>query len=566
MIHRMQRGPAKFVGIDLGTTFSSIAYLSPQGRPVTVLNREGQPVTPSAVMIRPDRSVLVGEEARVGATTRPDLVAMNFKRDMGEKFYHKLVGGKEFSPEALSALVLKRLREDFERQVGAIAGAVITVPAYFGDARRKATEDAGRIASLDVVDMINEPTAAALANAFRQYLAAGGSTIRFELAAISATAPSTTLVFDLGGGTFDITIVRIEGENFHVLATGGEVRLGGLDFDQRLANALSDDFARHHGIDPRDDEIMNAKLLAACEKAKIELSTAQQVAVTLQHLGRHLAVPVTRTRFEDLTSDLLTRIQMSVELLLEDTLLTWDRIDDVLLVGGSSRMPMIQRMLERISGKKPNMATAPEQIVAHGAAIHATINQLTTSPITLADDGARMIQQDALTVSEPIDDEHEPSILDIFTPEVRDAARKVSLTDVNSHSLGVIVRSSRESRIVNSIVIQANTPLPTSRSKVFGTEAANQRIVRLRVVEGESRDPRACTQIGECTIRDLPKGLAQGSPVEVTFRYDKSGRIHVQAVETTSQTRAEAYIQRDSGFDQITIDALSKTVDELTVE
>ena len=565
----MQLGPAKYVGIDLGTTYSSIAYLSPQGRPMTVLNREGQPVTPSAVMIRPDRTVLVGEEARRGSSSRPDLVASNFKRDMGEKFYHRQVGGKEFSPEALSALVLKRLREDFESQVGQVAGAVITVPAYFGDARRKATEDAGRIASLEVVDIINEPTAAALANAFRQYLAAGGTTIRFELAAISATAPSTTLVFDLGGGTFDATIVRIEGEHFNVLATGGEVRLGGVDFDQRLADALSDDFARHHGIDPRDDEIMNAKLLAACEKAKIELSSAKQVAVQLQHLGRHLAVPITRGRFEDLTTDLVTRVQMSVELLLEEALLTWDRINDVLLVGGSSRMPMIQGMLERVSGKKPNMATAPEQIVAHGAAIHAAITQLTSSPIALKDDGARMIRQDELTVAEIDEDDEEGeegSILDIFTPAVRDAARRVSLTDVNSHSLGVIVRSSREGRIVNSVVIQANTPLPTSRAKVFGLEAANQRIVRLRIVEGDSRDPQACTQIGECTIRELPKGLPQGSPVEVVFRYDKSGRIHVQAVETTSQTKAEADIQRERGFDQIAIDKLTQAVDELTIE
>ena len=562
----MQTRQGRYVGIDLGTTFSGIAYLNPQGRPVTILNREGQPVTPSVVLIQPDRKVLVGEEARTAAATHPDWVAMNFKRDMGEKFYHQRIGGKEFSPEALSALVLKRLREDFERQAGPVAGAVITVPAYFGDARRKATQDAGRIASLNVVDIINEPTAAALANAFRQYLAAGGGTIKFELAAIASTAPSTTLVFDLGGGTFDVTIVRIDGEDFNVLATGGEVRLGGIDFDRRLADAVSDDFARHHGIDPRDDPEMSAKLLAACENAKIELSTAKQVAVQLQHLGRHLAVPMTRTRFEDLTADLLTRVQMSVELLLEDALLTWDRIDDVLLVGGSSRMPMVARMLERISGKQPNMATAPEQIVAHGAAIHAAITQMGSSPVSVAADGSRTIRQDELSGFDQ-EDEREPSILDVFDPPVREAARKVQVRDVNSHSLGVIVRSLRENRrIVNSIVIQANTPLPTSRSKLFGTEAPNQRIVRLRVVEGESRDPRACTQIGECAIRDLPKGLPQGSPVEVTFRYDKSGRIHVQAVETTSQRRAEAYIRRDSGFDQMTIDAMIKAVGELTVE
>ncbi len=562
----MQSGSGRFVGIDLGTTFSAIAYLNNQGKPITVSNRDGEPVTPSVVMIKPDRTVLVGKQAREAQATRPDLVATNFKRDMGEKFYHKLVGGKEFSPESLSALVLKRLREDFEQQHGAIDGAVVTVPAYFGDGRRKATQDAGSIASLNVVGVINEPTAAALANAFRQYLEAGGSAIRFEIAAIASTAPSTTLVFDLGGGTFDVTIIRIDGEDFNVLATGGEVRLGGVDFDRRLADAVADDFARHHGVDPRDDSSIWAKLLAACEAGKIELSSARQVAIQLSHLGRHLAVPVTQSRFENLTADLLTRVQMSVEILLNDAMLTWDRIDDVLLVGGSSRMPMVHRMLEHLSGKQPNMATAPEQIVAHGAAIHAAITQMSASPVRVAIDGSRSITHDA--ISTPLeDDSDEPSILDIFDPPVVEAANKVNLTDVNSQSLGVIVRSSREDhRIVNSIVIKANTPLPTSRTKVFGTEAANQRIVRVRVVEGETRDPRGCTQIGECTIRDLPKGLPQGTPVEVTFHYDKSGRIHVQAMETTTHIRAEAFIDRDSGFDQLSIDALTKAVSELTVE
>lgn len=517
------------------------------------------------MLIEADRTVIVGEAARTAAATRPNDVAMNFKRDMGEKFFHRLVGGKEFSPEALSALVLRRLTDDFESQFGPFAGAVITVPAHFGDTKRKATEDAGRIASLHVVDIINEPTAAALANAFRRYLEEGGSAIKFEIAAIAATAPSTTLVFDLGGGTFDVTMIRINGEHFNVLATGGEVHLGGIDFDQRLADCVADDFARHHGVDPRDDAATAARLLAACENAKIELSSATQVAVQLAHFGRHLAVPITRRKFEDLAADLRTRLQMSVEMLLEDALLTWDRIDDVLLVGGSSRMPMIPAMLERISGKKPNMATAPEQIVAHGAAIHATITQMTQSHVGVAEDGVRLVTQDALTETDA--GPGGSDILKIFAPSVVEAAEKVRLTDVNSQSLGVIVRSSRENnRIVNSILIPRNTPLPCSRTKVFGTEAKNQRIVRVRVVEGDTRDPRGCTQIGECVIRDLPKGLPQGSPVEVAFQYDKSGRVHVQAVELTSHTHAEAVIERDSGFDQLTIEQLTDAVAQLTVE
>ncbi len=558
----MDHQPARYVGIDLGTTYSSIAYVDPQGTPVSVKNRHGKPVTPSAVMIGSDRSVVVGERAREAAISRPDLVALNFKRDMGDHFYHKRVGGRDFSPEALSALVLRRLKDDFLEQVGPIAGAVITVPAYFGEKRRNATEDAGKIAGLQVISIINEPTAAALANAFRQYLKAGGTTIRFDIAAIATTAPSTTLVFDLGGGTFDVTIIRINGDQFNVLATGGEVRLGGLDFDTRLADAVADDFARHHGVDPRDEEQTYAELLAASEKAKINLSDAKRVAVQLNHMGRHMAVPVTQNRFNDATADLLTRLQMSVEMLLEDALLTWDRIDDVLMVGGASRMPMIRKMLERISGKQPNMATAPEQIVAHGAAIHAAIEQMTHSAVTSVEGGARSLVQDELTGSA----DKAEAILDIFEPSVVEAASKVTLADVNSHSLGVIVRSARENRIANSIVIPSNTPLPTSRTKVFGTEAENQRMVRVLVVEGETRDPRGCTQLGECVIRDLPKGLPQGSPVEVTFRYDRNGRIHVQARETTTQIGAEASLQRDSGFDQITLDDLTNAISQLEVE
>ncbi|NOT02001.1 MAG: Hsp70 family protein [Phycisphaerales bacterium] len=553
----------RFVGIDLGTTYSAIAYLDAHGAPETVPNRDGQLVTPSVVAILPDRKVVVGEQARALAIERPDRVALNFKRDMGERFYHRAVGGKDFSPEALSALVLKRLKEDFEARFGSIDGAVITVPAYFGDSRRKATEDAGRIASLRVVDVINEPTAAALANAFRRYLASGGSAIRFELAAIAATAPSTTLVFDLGGGTFDVTVIRISGEHFNVLATGGEVRLGGVDFDRRLADAVADEFVQTHGVDPRDEPVTIARLVAACERAKIHLSSTSQVAIDVDYMGRQCSVPFSRQRLEELTADLLTRLQMSVELLLADAMLTWDRIDDVLLVGGSSRMPMIAQMLERMSGKHPNMATAPEQIVAHGAAIHAAITQMTASPMTSAADGSRSMTQDGLTDDEP----DRPSLLDIFDPPVIEAANKVRMTDVNSHSLGVIVRASRENnRIVNSVVIPANTPLPTSRTKIFGTEAPNQRVVRCRVVEGDTRDPRGCTQIGEVTIRDLPKGLPQGTPVEVSFRYDRSGRIHVQAVEMSSGVRAEADIVRDSGFDQVTIGELTRAVSELAVE
>ena len=550
----------RIVGIDLGTTFSAIAYVDAAGHPVTIESDEGELLTPSVIQILPNRSILVGREAILAAGEHPGRTAFNFKRDMGERFYREPLGGKEFSPEALSALVLKRLVLDARKQIGPVHQAVITVPAYFGDNRRKATEDAGRIAGLRVVDIINEPTAAALANAFRQYLEQGGDTIRFELAAVAATAPATTLVFDLGGGTFDVTVIRIDSHRFDVLATGGEVRLGGVDFDERLLNYFSDEFARRYGVDPRDDPGAALRVRATCELAKRALTTREQTVIITEHLGRKLHLPVSRGLFNELTADLLTRTQLSTEMLLEDAVLTWDRIDEILLVGGSTRMPMIHEMLQRISGQKPNMAADPEQIVAHGAAIHAAIVQINDTAAVVSNQGARTITTDEQA---ELPDPQDQEAIQIFNESVVRAGRKVHLQNVNAHSLGVVVRASRENRIVNSQIIPRNTPLPTTRTKVFGTEAPNQSTVRLRIVEGESRDPGACTQIGECVIRELPAGLPQGAPVEVTFRYDRSGRIHVKAVELTQQTSAEAEIERDSAFEPAELEQLTRSVSKL---
>ena len=549
----MAAEPARMVGIDLGTTFSAIAYVDAGGQVRTIPNRDGELTTSSAVLIGADRTVRVGREALEARAERPDRVATNFKRDMGEKFYREAVGGKEFSPEALSALVLKKLATDAGCVIGPVGGAVITVPAYFGDARRKATQDAGRIASLNVMDIINEPTAAALANAFRQYLHRGGDTTKFELAAIAATAPSTTLVFDLGGGTFDATVIRIDGERFDVLATGGDVR---------LVAHFCDEFVRRHGVDPRDSPESLAEIQALCEMAKITLSSRTQTVIVGERYGKRLHMPISRRQFEELTSDLLTRVQISVETLLEDALLGWERIDDILLVGGSSRMPMVGEMLRRISGKRPNMDQAPDEIVAHGAAIHAAILQMHSRPSVAADGSRTLSTPEVGEASGPAP----PPLPDLFDGKVVDATRHVRLTNVNSHGLGVVVRDPRENRLVNSVVIPKNTPLPTERRKVFGTEAANQRIVRLRILEGDTRDPRGCTQIGECVIRNLPKGLRKGSPVEVFFRYDTSGRIHVRAEELKHSTVAEVEVVRETGFDQVDLNRMRDAVSEIDVE
>ena len=552
------------MGVDLGTTFSAIAYVDARGQVKTIPNREGELTTCSAVLIEPDRTVRVGREAVRARSDRPDRVAINFKRDMGEKYYRESVGGKEFSPEALSALVAKKLAADASERIGPLAGAVITVPAYFGDARRKATQDAGRIASLNVLDIINEPTAAALANAFRQYLRRGGDATEFELAAIATTVPSTTLVFDLGGGTFDATIIHIEGERFDVLATGGEVRLGGIDFDARIVDWFCEEFIRRHGIDLRDSPESLAGIHSVCEMAKVTLSTREETVIVAERFGKTLHMPVNRRHFEEVTSDLLTRAQISVETLLEDTLLGWDRIDDILLVGGSSRMPMVTEMLSRISGKKPNMDQAPDEIVAHGAAIHAAIIQMHSQPpASVEKDGSRTLSTPEVGRES---DGGAPPLPNLFDRKVIEATKRVEMINVNSHGLGVIVRDSRENQVVNSVVIPRNTPLPTERVKVFGTEAANQRIVRLRIVEGDTRDTRGCTQLGECVIRDLPEGLPKGALVEVSFRYDTSGRIHVRAVELRHGNVAEVDLVRDTGFDQVDLMRLRDAVSEIEVE
>ena len=560
----MAREEPRPIGIDLGTTFSAVAYLSPTGEPRTIMNSQGEETTPSAVLIKPDRSIVVGREALAVRREKPDWVAINFKRDMGEKFYREPVGGKQFSPEALSALVLKKLVHDATAVLSEVSGTVITVPAYFGDGKRKATQDAGKIAGLNVLDIINEPTAAALANAFRQYLAYGGDRTHLEVARIATRAPSTTLVFDLGGGTFDVTVIRIDSNDFEVVATGGEVRLGGVDFDERLLNCFCNEFQRRYGVDPRDTPESRETIRFTAEDVKIELSKETQTVMIGEHLGRTLKLPVTRGQFESVTADLLSRTQISTEMLLEDALLTWDKIDDILMVGGSSRMPCVQQMLERISGKQPAMAIAPDQIVAHGAAIHAAILQLSESRPARAD-RTRRLESDVHATEEDHKEEEE-RMAAIFDAPVVQAARSVRMTNVNSHGLGVIVRSSRENRTVNSVVIPKNTPLPAARVKVFGTEAQNQRQVRLRIVEGETRDPRGCVQIGECMIRGLPKGLPKGAPVEVSFNYDTSGRIHVRAVELSSRLSADVELRRDRGFNQADVDKLTDAVAELDVE
>src|SRR5438045_587656 len=362
----MMSSAGKLVGIDLGTTFSAIATLDDRGQAITLPNADGEMLTPSAVLLDGDIAV-VGAAARDVALERPDKVATLIKRRMGYSTFGTEVDGREFRPETLSAIILRKLVQDAERRLGPIHKAVITVPAYFDDTRRKATKDAGRIAGLDVLDILDEPTAAALAYSFQR-----GHAVPSPQATLT-DRPQTVLVYDLGGGTFDVTVVKLLPKRFQVLAIEGDVRLGGKDWDDRIVNHVADAFLARYGEDPRIDAQSLAVLQAASERAKRTLSKLDQASVTVNHAGRKLAVPVSRKEFETLTRDLLTRTRLTTQQVLRQAGMAWDHIDRILLVGGSTHMPMTGAMLRDLSGKPPDNSLAVSEVVARGAAIHAGI-------------------------------------------------------------------------------------------------------------------------------------------------------------------------------------------------
>ena len=550
----------RIVGIDLGTTYTSLAYLDRYGNAITVPNMEGEPLTPSVVLFEEDGAVVVGRDAKRAAFADPELVAGEFKREMGERYYSRPVAGRRHSPVALSGLVLRKVVRDAEQRLGKIDGAVISVPAYFGDTRRKATEDAGRVAGINVIDLINEPTAASLAGAFVEYTRRGGDPADLAKARVAATAPATTLVFDLGGGTLDATVIRIDGNQFRVLACGGEALLGGIDWDKRLVDYVSQQFIRRHGVDPRGDQHAYQAIYNSCEEAKRTLSNRKKAAIAVHYGGLMSRVEVTRERFAAVCADLVARAYICIELLLLRAGLGWEEIDEVLPVGGSTRMPMVQDLLRRVSGREPHMGLPADEAIAHGAAVHAAILFAQHSKAKKL--GELLPNLDEVEASF----EELNASLAALAQEARAPVEEARVVDVNAHSLGVAALSARDGALVNSIIIPKDTPLPTMRSKVFGLEEDGQRMVIVKVIEGEAADPTACTQIGECVITKLPEGLPKGSPVEVVFRYDTRGRVHVKAVDRTSGVYAESTIRRDIGLGEGDLLKLKDEVGRLVME
>lgn len=465
------------VGIDLGTTYSAVAYLDNLGRPQTVNNAEGDKLTPSVMLFDGD-SVVVGKEAQKALATDFDHVADCPKRDLGERAYHKVIGGRPYPPEALQAWVLYKLKRDAERQIGSFSKAVITVPAYFDEIRRKATMDAGYMAGLDVIDIINEPTAAAVAFGVQQgFLSESGTSDQLR----------RILVYDLGGGTFDVTVMEIDGDRYRAIATDGDMCLGGRDWDQRLVDYVAEEIIRLVGVDPREDHNSEGKLWRECEDAKRTLSARERTRIALDIQGQTIKVEVTRSDFEDMTRDLLDRTLFTTRQTLQQANLEWSDLDMILLVGGSTRMPGIPRELKELSGKEPQQSISPDEAVAHGAAIRAGI-------LAEKQQGKK--------------------------PTIR-------IKNVNSHSLGVVGIDSDTKRPRNGIVIPRNTPLPVVAKRVFQTTRDNQKSILVQIVEGESNNPDDCSQIGKCTVRELPPDLPARTPIEVQFKYKENGRLTV---------------------------------------
>ena len=492
------------VGIDLGTTYSCIAALNEHGEPISIPNPEGELSTPSVVFFDQGEEV-VGVEALRNAVARPDRVVQNAKRYMGDPLKKWTIDGKNYSPTDISAIILRQLLSNAEQQFGKITQAVITVPAQFSDAQRAATADAGRKAGLKQIDIINEPVAAALCYVL------GQEGIWFtELA-----NEQTILVYDLGGGTFDLSLVKYRQDEVRVIASTGDLHLGGIDFNQRLLDDTAERFSKEFSTDPRDNPESLQYLSWEVEQTKRSLTVRPKATINVQHAGHRKSYHVEQARFNELTGPLVNRTEEITKQLLKDHKLGWARVDVVLMTGGSSRMPMIRDMLKRISGRTINTSLSPDQSIAHGATYYAGM---------------------LLSKSE--------FVKSILSDEVTERLKKVQQKSVTARGLGILIRDSKTNTRVPHYLIQANSPLPASATQIFGTVVDNQRRVHLNIVESGSRPELPYVKLGNCIIEDLPPNLKRDSEIAVTIRYDESARVHVSAKDVTSGKEASTELVR----------------------
>jgi molecular chaperone DnaK len=504
----------KAIGIDLGTTNSVSATVDPTGRPQAIRNSEGLNTTPSVVLIEEDDTVMVGGLAQRQAISRHMDVIQWVKREMGNTTWRFVsASGREYTAEEVSAQILRKLATDAERMLGEpVTRAVVTVPAYFDDSRRQATKDAGKIAGLEVMRVISEPTAAALAYGLHQRQA------------------GVCLVYDLGGGTFDATVIRIERGDFTVLATTGDRNLGGYDFDNRIM-AWANELVVAQGADDQfDDGGAEARLRDQCEAAKHLLSQLDSAPIFIDSGDTHAKLELTRAIFEEVTADLLKRTVEMVEEVVQAAGLSMPALDEVLLVGGSTRMPMVSRAVEQITGRRPNATLHPDEAVALGAAIQAELlvaaESGTTSPVG--------------------------------TPKIN---------DVTAHGLGVVALD-EDGRERNFVILPANARIPRRESKVFRTVVHNQTEVKVRVTVGDDEEPgdvEIITKDSDGVELSIPPYPA-GSPIEVFIAYDIDGTVHVEVMDlVANRSLGEFPIDRRNNLAPEQVERLARDLRAATI-
>ena len=495
---------AKTIGIDLGTTNSVVAVME-GGKPTVIANAEGSRTTPSIVGFSKTGEKLVGQLAKRQAILNPDKTIASIKRHMGDD-YKVNIDGKDYTPQEISAMILRKLADDASSYLGEkVTSAVITVPAYFNDAQRQATKDAGKIAGLDVLRIVNEPTAAALAYGLEK------------------DKSEKVLVFDLGGGTFDVSILEI-GDGVHeVLSTSGDTHLGGDDFDQKVMDWICEEFKKQEGIDLKGDKQAMQRVKEAAEKAKCELSSVMETNINLPFITadangpKHLDLNLTRAKFEDLSRDLLNRCKTPVERALSDAGISKNDINEVVLVGGSTRIPAVQQLVKEYTGKEPNQSVNPDEVVAVGAAVQAGV----------------------------------------LAGEVKD----IVLLDVTPLTLGIETLGG-----VMTPLVPRNTTIPVSKSQVFSTAENNQTAVDINVLQGER--PMACDNksLGMFRLDGIPPAMRGLPQIEVTFDIDANGIVNVSAKDKATNKEQKITITNSSNLSEADIDKMVKEAEANAAE